>query len=186
MVTSPATSSTSTAIAARCAPWPVTWAFLYRYPALWRNRARQRARHGKVLLPRGRYVERLARRDRRRVIERRFSPVKIMSVDNLPFRARLNAQSGRLSTLNLHAGENPRSFYADGAARVSAPPERLQLLEHGRAAGEHIAVRGIKVAGVPGSATSPGRSVQSSRREILPSGSQPKMRRRPRAFSASI
>lgn len=51
--------------------------------------------------------------------------------------------------LNLYAGENPRSFYANGMARVSAPPERLQLLEHSRAAGEYIAVRGIKVAGVP-------------------------------------
>ena len=70
-----------------------------------------------------------------------------MSVDNLPFRAHLNAQSGRLSTLDLYAGEKPRSFYADGLGRV---PVRLQLLEHGRAAGEHIAVRGIEVAGVPG------------------------------------
>lgn len=72
-----------------------------------------------------------------------------MSVDNLPFRAPFRAQSGRLSTLNLYAGENPRSLYADGVARASAPPERLQPLEHSRAAGEYIAVRGIKVAGVP-------------------------------------
>lgn len=35
----------------------------------------QRARHGKVLLPRSRYTEHLARRDRRRVVERGFSPV---------------------------------------------------------------------------------------------------------------
>ena len=43
---------------------------LYRYLALWRNRAWKRARHGKVLLPRSRYAERLACRDRRRVVER--------------------------------------------------------------------------------------------------------------------
>ena len=43
---------------------------LYRYPALRRNRAWQRARYGKVLLPRGRYAERLACRGRRRVAER--------------------------------------------------------------------------------------------------------------------
>lgn len=73
-----------------------------------------------------------------------------MSVDNLPFRAPFCVQSGRLSTLNLYAGDYPRSFYADGVAHASAPPGRLQLLEHGRAAGEHIAVGGIEVAGVPG------------------------------------
>ena len=73
-----------------------------------------------------------------------------MSVDFLPFRAPLNAQSGRLSTLNLYAGENPRSFYTDGVARISAPPERLQLLEHSGATGEHIAVGGIEITGVPG------------------------------------
>lgn len=73
-----------------------------------------------------------------------------MSVDILPFRAPFRAQSGRLSTLNLYMGENPRSLYADGMARVSAPPERLKLLEHSRAASEHITVRGIKVASVPG------------------------------------
>ena len=73
-----------------------------------------------------------------------------MSVDFLPFRARLNAQSGRLSTLILYAGENPRSFYADGVARVSAPPERLQLLKHSGATGKYVAVRGIEIAGVPG------------------------------------
>lgn len=70
-----------------------------------------------------------------------------MNVDFLPFRAHLNAQSGRKSTLNLYAGENPRSFYANGAPRA---PANLQLLEHRRAAGEHIAVGGIEVAGVPG------------------------------------
>ena len=47
-------------------------------------------------------------------------------------------------------GENPRSFYADGVARVPAPPERLQLLEHGGATGEYIAVGGVEIAGVPG------------------------------------
>ena len=73
-----------------------------------------------------------------------------MSVDFLPFRAPFRAQSGRLSTLNLYAGENPRSFYADGVARVPAPPECLQLLEHSGATGEYIAVGGVEIAGVPG------------------------------------
>ena len=44
----------------------------------------------------------------------------------------------------------PRSFYADGVARVSAPPERLQLLKHSGATGKYVAVRGIEIAGVPG------------------------------------
>ena len=64
-----------------------------------------------------------------------------MSVDFLPFRARLNVQSGRKSTLDL---------YADDAAREVRASANLQLLEHGGAAGEHIAVGGIEVAGVPG------------------------------------
>ena len=72
------------------------------------------------------------------------------SVDNLPVLACVRAQSGRLSTLNLYAGENPRSFYTDGVARISASPERLQLLEHSGATGEHIAVGGIEITGVPG------------------------------------
>lgn len=70
-----------------------------------------------------------------------------MSVDNLPFRARWSAQSGRLSTLDLYAGDYPRSLYADGAVRA---PANLQLFEHGGATGEHIAVGGIEIAGVPG------------------------------------
>lgn len=70
-----------------------------------------------------------------------------MSVDFLPFRAHLNAQSGRKSTLVFHVGDYPRSFRAEGVARGLAC---LQLLEHRRAAGEHIAVGGIEVAGVPG------------------------------------
>ena len=70
-----------------------------------------------------------------------------MSVDFLPFRAHLNAQSGRKSTLDLYAGENPRSLHVDGAVRVLAS---LQLFEHSGAAGEHVAVGGIEVAGVPG------------------------------------
>ena len=49
--------------------------------------------------------------------------------------------------LTLNAGENPRSFYADGAV---CAPANLHLLEHGSAAGEHVAVGGIEVAGVPG------------------------------------
>ena len=44
-------------------------------------------------------------------------------------------------------GENPRSIYAEGAVHA---PANLQLLEHGRAAGEHIPVGGIEIAGVPG------------------------------------
>lgn len=44
----------------------------------------------------------------------------------------------------------PRSFYADVVARVPAPPERLQLLEHSGATGEYIAVGGVEIAGVPG------------------------------------
>ena len=44
-------------------------------------------------------------------------------------------------------GENLRSIYAVGAVRA---PTNLKLLEHGRATGEHVTVRGIKVAGVPG------------------------------------
>ena len=35
-------------------------------------------------------------------------------------------------------------------ARVSAPPERLQLLKHSGATGEYIAVGGVEIAGVPG------------------------------------
>lgn len=69
-----------------------------------------------------------------------------MSVDFLPFRAHLNAQSGRKSTLNLYAGDNPRSFYANGAPRELAC---LQLLEHSDATVEHVAVGGIEIAGVP-------------------------------------
>ena len=53
-----------------------------------------------------------------------------------PFRAHLNAQSGR----------NPRSFRAEGVARDLAC---LQLLEHSGATVEHVAVGGIEVAGVP-------------------------------------
>lgn len=73
-----------------------------------------------------------------------------MSVDFLPFRAHLNAQSERFSTLIFHAGDYSRLFRAEGVARVSAPPERLQLLEHGGATGEHVAVGGIEITGVPG------------------------------------
>lgn len=61
----------------------------------------------------------------------------MMSVDFLPFRARLNAQSGRKSTLDL---------YADDAAHEV----NLQLLEHSGAAVEHVAVGGIEITGVPG------------------------------------
>lgn len=43
-------------------------------------------------------------------------------------------------------GDDPRWVYTDGAARALA---NLQLLEHGGAAGEHIAVGGIEIAGVP-------------------------------------
>lgn len=70
-----------------------------------------------------------------------------MSVDFLPFRARLNVQSGRKSTLIFHVGDYPRLFRAEGVARELAC---LQLFEHSGAAGEHIAVGGIEVAGVPG------------------------------------
>lgn len=73
-----------------------------------------------------------------------------MSVDFLPFRAPFRGQSGRLSTLNLYAGENPRSMHADGAVRGVRAPANLQLLEHSGAAGEHVAVGGVEVAGVPG------------------------------------
>ena len=62
---------------------------------------------------------------------------EIMSVDFLPSRAHLNAQSGRKSTLDL---------YADDAAHEV----NLQLLEHSGAAGEHVAVGGIEIAGIPG------------------------------------
>lgn len=44
-------------------------------------------------------------------------------------------------------GENLRSIYAVGAVRA---PTNLQLLEHSGATGEHIAVGGIEIAGVPG------------------------------------
>lgn len=64
-----------------------------------------------------------------------------MSVDFLPSRAHLNAQSGRKSTLDL---------YADDAAREVRASANLQLLEHSGAAGEYVAVGGIEVAGVPG------------------------------------
>lgn len=47
----------------------------------------------------------------------------------------------------LKVGENLRSIYAEGAVHA---PANLQLLEQGRAAGEHVAVRGIEIAGVPG------------------------------------
>ena len=67
-------------------------------------------------------------------------------MDFLPFRAHLNAQSGRKSTLIFHAGDYPRSFRAEGVACDLA---FLQLLEHSGAAGEHIAVGGIEIAGVP-------------------------------------
>lgn len=70
-----------------------------------------------------------------------------MSVDFLPFRARLNAQSGRKSTLIFHVGDYPRSFRAEGVAHDLAC---LQLLEHSGATGEHIAVGGIEIAGIPG------------------------------------
>lgn len=70
-----------------------------------------------------------------------------MSVDFLPFRAPLNAQSGRKSTLIFHVGDYPRSFRAEGVARGLAC---LQLLEHSGATGEHIAVGGVEIAGVPG------------------------------------
>ena len=70
-----------------------------------------------------------------------------MSVGFLPFRAHLNAQSGRKTTLIFHVEDYPRLFRAEGVARDLAC---LQLLEHGRAAGEHVAVRGIEIAGVPG------------------------------------
>mgnify|MGYP004479624249 CR=1 FL=1 len=73
-----------------------------------------------------------------------------MSVDFLPFRARLNAQSGRFSTLDLYTGENPRSMYTDDAVRAVCAPANLYLLEHGSATVEHVAVGGIEVAGVPG------------------------------------
>lgn len=68
-------------------------------------------------------------------------------MDFLPFRVHLNAQSGRKSTLDLYAGENPRSMSADGAVRALAS---LQLLKHSCTAGEYIAVGGIEIAGVPG------------------------------------
>jgi hypothetical protein len=80
-------------------------------------------------------------------IERGFSAVEISSVDYLPFLALFRAQSGRKSTLDLYGGENPRSMYADSAARALAC---LQLLEHSGATGEHIAVGGIEIAGIPG------------------------------------
>lgn len=80
-------------------------------------------------------------------IERGFSAVEISSVDYLPFLELFRAQSGRKSTLNLYAGDNPRSFYANGAPRELAC---LQLLEHSDATVEHVAVGGIEVAGVPG------------------------------------
>ena len=70
-----------------------------------------------------------------------------MSVDFLPFRARLNAQSGRFSTLIFHGGDYPRLFRAEGVARELAC---LQLLEHSGATGEHVAVGGIEITGVPG------------------------------------
>ena len=63
-----------------------------------------------------------------------------MSVDFLPSRAHLNAQSGRKSTLDL---------YADDAAHEVRAPANLHLLEHGSAAGKYVAVSGIEVAGVP-------------------------------------
>lgn len=64
-----------------------------------------------------------------------------MSVDFLPSRAHLNAQSGRKSTLDL---------YADDAAREVRASANLQLLEHSGATGEHVAVGGIEIAGIPG------------------------------------
>ncbi len=70
-----------------------------------------------------------------------------MSVVFLPFRAHSNAQSGKFSTLIFHVGDYPRSFRAEGVARDLAC---LQLLEHSGATGEHIAVGGIEIAGVPG------------------------------------
>ena len=63
-----------------------------------------------------------------------------MSVDFIPFRAHLNAQSGRKSALDL---------YADDAAREVRASANLQLLEHSGAAVEHVAVGGIEIAGVP-------------------------------------
>ena len=73
-----------------------------------------------------------------------------MGVDFLPFRAHLNAQSGRFSTLDLYTRENPRSMYTDDAVRAVCAPANLQLLEHSGAAGEHVAVGGIEIAGIPG------------------------------------
>lgn len=70
-----------------------------------------------------------------------------MSVDFLLFRAHLNAQSGRFSTLVFHAGDYPRLFRAEGVTRDFAC---LQLLEHSGATGEYIAVGGVEIAGVPG------------------------------------
>lgn len=70
-----------------------------------------------------------------------------MSVDFLPFRAHLNAQGGRKTTLIFHVGDYPRSFRAEGVARGLAC---LQLLEHSGATDEYIAVGGVEIAGVPG------------------------------------
>lgn len=64
-----------------------------------------------------------------------------MSVDFLPSRAHLNAQSGRKSTLDL---------YADDAAREVRASANLQLLKQRGTAGEYVAIGGIEIAGVPG------------------------------------
>lgn len=66
---------------------------LYRYPALRRNRAWQRAWYGKVLLPRGRYAERLACRDRRRVAGCDKRTVPLSHPPGLPLRFAYNPKT---------------------------------------------------------------------------------------------
>lgn len=69
--------------------------------------------------------------------ERGFSPVL----------AQFRVKNGRKATLDLYAGENPRSIYADGAVCALA---NLQLLKQRGTAGEYVAIGGIEIAGIPG------------------------------------
>ena len=84
-----------------------------------------------------------------------------MRVDNLPFLACVQAQSGRLSTLVILVSKNPRSFGARGTLFVECGCRRLLRDGDGdlgvagagalgagfNAEGEHEAVTGLRVGG---------------------------------------
>ena len=101
----------------------------------------------------------------------------LMSVDNLPFRARLNAQSGRLSTLVLCRWRGPCAR----AARVPTAARAWRCNRRAHRGRWHRSCRCTRGR--------PRRRGDRSNRAGARSchrGRLPKMRRRPRAFSASI